>query len=909
MIFFTTKISIGDWIAITSAGIALCALAISIIVSVFQSISKKREIILEHFEEMYNDCFNLRVSISEKLKTDWYYEVDALATNESAFEEALNHVNKLCNLFTAFIYKKDSKKLWLKLMPIKLFNRLIAMYPFILYCRTLNKDNSKFNAFEDMLICCIKSKAIKERYFEKDKIVWVGTRASDSKFSNDSVFDNISIFGHKTSEIRPNHNIKDFNGLLSNEIEKKIKKNPKTQFMIYNPSLSYLVDKKLRKNILCVNNESTLLMLNDKIKTRAKFSGLNINCLPSVTINSDNLDFATLCTQLNSHRLVVQHAHGGGGYATYVVHESNYQSLCEKLRSTFTQYLVSPYLEKSISVNLHVIVCEKQNVIFPASIQIIENINDRLLYRGADFISFREIDSDMKNQVRQMGSAIANELRRMGYKGIAGIDLIIADGQLFFVELNPRFQASSYIIDKYLSDKFQARKKQKFNGLDILAKNLVDLNLNAFNDVANIDISFFDEINYSCYFYFKDGFEKDAINYKLSLLEQSGISVDRDGYNETSALDEESYLFRALFNEKITQISPDGDLWICDNVKFNNLEQETIGLKIALLNQGVRLNINKDNTKLKEAVFDAVDFYIQNVGIHVNSPIKSKLVYLSPFEIVFNGQYPELLFNGTALSRVDIEYDKIENTNEFPERKSLYMSTDRLRINPAIGCQFKSQGLGCRFCNFIPYTTSYSIEQLKKAYDYGRTLNPRHVMIGGGSVLESDNLNIIKRLAEYIKSQDAKMEITLMSVPQNISELSDLKAHGITDVSFNIEIFNEKLARQYMPGKSRFSRQYYFDVLAQATRVWQGYGNVRSLIMVGLERTNDLFDGIKKLVDINVQPVLSVFRPMEHSPLGYMLSPTNSYLRSVYDSASSLLKPKTELGPKCTMCKNNTLAI
>ena len=148
-----------------------------------------------------------------------------------------------------------------------------------------------------------------------------------------------------------------------------------------------------------------------------------------------------------------------------------------------------------------------------------------------------------------------------------------------------------------------------------------------------------------------------------------------------------------------------------------------------------------------------------------------------------------------------------------------------------------------------------------------------------------------------------------MSVPPLIQDLNSIKQAGITDVSFNIEIFDEVLAKQLMPAKSDYTRQYYMEVLSAATKVWPTYGDVRSIIMVGLESTSSLLDGVKKLNDIGVQPVLSVFRPMKNSALYNRLPPSNEYLLEIYNQATKLLAPTGFLGPKCTDCRNNTLSV
>lgn len=44
------------------------------------------------------------------------------------------------------------------------------------------------------------------------------------------------------------------------------------------------------------------------------------------------------------------------------------------------------------------------------------------------------------------------QLCYLGYKGICGIDFLLYDNEVFFLEFNPRFQGASFLIDLALSN-------------------------------------------------------------------------------------------------------------------------------------------------------------------------------------------------------------------------------------------------------------------------------------------------------------------------------------------------------------------------------------------------------------------------------------------------------------------------
>ena len=70
---------------------------------------------------------------------------------------------------------------------------------------------------------------------------------------------------------------------------------------------------------------------------------------------------------------------------------------------------------------------------------------------------------------------------------------------------------------------------------------------------------------------------------------------------------------------------------------------------------------------------------------------------------------------------------------------------------------------------------------------------------------------------------------------QNDAELESLYHAGITEIGFNIEIWDDKIAKKLMPGKGRISRETYMNALKNARKIWKKPYSVRSLLIVGLE--------------------------------------------------------------------------
>ena len=57
--------------------------------------------------------------------------------------------------------------------------------------------------------------------------------------------------------------------------------------------------------------------------------------------------------------------------------------------------------------------------------QIIKAVNDKLLYLGADYIAFRELEHKIHEEIKEYSLNIGRFLQKLGYLGILGIDYII----------------------------------------------------------------------------------------------------------------------------------------------------------------------------------------------------------------------------------------------------------------------------------------------------------------------------------------------------------------------------------------------------------------------------------------------------------------------------------------------------
>lgn len=417
------------------------------------------------FERLYELTFGLRNEISTIMAYDWYYEFNLLVIhNSNANESILLYLNTVNNIFASVGKSWFFNKQLSRLIPIKLFNRLIALTPYINYYRKQDNDASKFEDYIKFIEFCCNIRSIKTRYYDMHHYLWVGIRESDVAY-NDSVERAISVFDAKTSyRIRPNQNTSD----IIQDFEKKIgclnkKKIAHLYTMFYNAQWPYIFKLIKLPHPVCINSSTLLDFLNNKFSVRQYMQSLGINCIPSFVVNGRALTKNHLTILLGNKSWVIQELNGSGGYSTWHICENSFEHSFKSTINPLKDYLVSKYYDHNISINSTIIVSNKQTVVFPASIQIIEEHDNRLHYRGNDFIAFSDLKDDIKTKVLKQSLNVANGLRDKGYLGIAGIDFIVVEDDVLLCEINPRFQASSVVLSKYLKDKFEQNNGNTIN--------------------------------------------------------------------------------------------------------------------------------------------------------------------------------------------------------------------------------------------------------------------------------------------------------------------------------------------------------------------------------------------------------------------------------------------------------------
>jgi hypothetical protein len=757
----------------------------------------------------------------------------------------------------------------------------------------------------------------------KSFLYWVGARESDIVHTNDIYAGSITLFGSNKNEniafsskykVRTNHNLynKDHIEFYESEVLKIINRDKNAFFMFYNPYLAYLMDTRIQGKTVCLNDRSLLNLLRDKICSRLWLSSI-VPTIQNIQLSGKEVNFWDLQKYFpNTDSFVIQASFSSGGFGTWKLQKNNEKDVIIQL-DNHSLYSVSPYLHNNIPVNIHCVIYENDILLLSPSIQIIEEEKHLLIYKGADYIAYNEIDAYSQNAIEQYSKKICEKLQKQGYRGVCGIDFIIFKDEIYFVEVNERFQASTFLLNYALNEN--------------QTPSVNELCLEAFKHVKTTCEKYRHQVPYSSYTYSQSDNPFFNINILKKYKNEPYVKeVLMDGYNIEQSCECDAYLFRIVLTRNICSINSEQGLNFNENISENKFIEysldsslKTIQLKIALLNQGINLTAQAlkyllTKGELREANFSSLDLNISN-SIIVNCPYQLNFSELSPFSINYENKKLILLHYQEEISEVELEMESLLNKKKTKLGTAFssvsFLANDRVRLNYVSACYYKKYKMGCKFCNLPEGGAIIRLSDLFEVIDtYLKEGDFNHFLIGGGSESPDCNFEKILQIISHIRAK-SKKSIYLMSLPpSDINILDQLYEAGLNEIAFNIEIFDRELANKIMPGKGRISIDRYLGALRHAVNLWGSQGAVRSLAILGLEKENTFLQGIETLCKIGVQPIISILRPMPYTPLANKINPSNECCKRIFDKALCICKKYNQiLGPNCVYCQNNTLSL
>lgn len=277
-----------------------------------------------------------------------------------------------------------------------------------------------------------KQKTIENSYFFDFSITLFGNNTDT----------NVSYESYLTFEYwNPDNNLKEIT-IYNRELAKI---NEPCEIMAHNPMVISKCKFNNNMKLICLNDLSILEILDNKIRTHQLMKDI-VPMLNYHILQGKDFIYEDYCKI--SNELVIQHPKGSGGSKTFLCNKENYKQVETMLIPSET-YSLSEYLCNNIPYNIHCLIGKNQIEILPPSMQELEII-DKIEFIGSNFDII--ISNDVKEKLIQYSIAICKKIQSIGYRGVLGIDYIYANDELYFIEINPRFQGSTRQVDGLLKE-------------------------------------------------------------------------------------------------------------------------------------------------------------------------------------------------------------------------------------------------------------------------------------------------------------------------------------------------------------------------------------------------------------------------------------------------------------------------
>ncbi len=142
---------------------------------------------------------------------------------------------------------------------------------------------------------------------------------------------------------------------------------------------------------------------------------------------------------------------GGAGYAIIRQIEDLYTNPVSASDDGF--FSISPFFKNSIPININACIYADGSVrAFLPSYQLIgikELTTRQLGYCGNDFGAVKQLGESIIDEIENVTLQVGAWLAKKEYLGIFGADLLVVDGQIYMVEINPRFQGSTILSSSF----------------------------------------------------------------------------------------------------------------------------------------------------------------------------------------------------------------------------------------------------------------------------------------------------------------------------------------------------------------------------------------------------------------------------------------------------------------------------
>lgn len=757
------------------------------------------------------------------------------------------------------------------------------------------------------------------------KYIWLGIRESDVVDTNGFFAGSITIFGTGSGKNRSmeceincridhNGDCPNYDSFFQGAMRRALRADPGTRFIQYDPTDGVQFPPDLQEKFVFQNDYALLERLNNKISLKRSLETA-VPVLPYVLLRAEECTPSGLREAFpGAEAVVVQRAFSCGGSGTFLLPLSG-ESGCGLAARDDEPCMVTAFQSRSISVNVHCVIYPEEHLLFPPSVQLIDRQNERLTYMGSDYSSYWQISEAERAQVLWTADTICRWLQEQGYLGVCGIDMLLSEGACYLMEINPRFQASSALLNRDLSRRGYPSLQEYHCDAFCRARSALR---RPPADAAGSFITL----------HYRSADKERLMWMRNTVQAAASVSLCEDGLCWERPMEEGCYAFQIRCEGELSSVTFQHTLRLHPNVTLSPFtvtgEQSydnALRLKLLLLARGVSITPATWDAAQRSGGVDWAEFCAVTVqlfdSIWVTAPSMEPWFDLSPAQIDADPESGDFFLRVYGRRIVSVRIMPEDRRGELQTagghyfRDVVYLNPDRLRVYHRDGCSLQDGGMGCQFCDLFGTRRPISFGEIREVLDaYWTEPRIEHYLIGGGSGLPEDEYPMIMEVAKYLHDRSSK-HIYVMSHPiEDMAVLRQLYANGVTEVAFNIEVFDKAIAGKIMPGKSRHSENEYLRSLRNAVSVFGSGGAVRSAVLVGFDDLETFRAGIRRICETGASPMLSLFRPCSDTPLEHYMPMDENAVLTYFEAAESICgEYSIRLGPSCKACQNNVIAM
>jgi len=182
-----------------------------------------------------------------------------------------------------------------------------------------------------------------------------------------------------------------------------------------------------------------------------------------------------------------------GSKGTFFVNNKKELDLLSKKHHFEFPILWREWITEGLPLGVTLVIGKTATVISALRMQAVFNHADRTDYYGVQWLPTSRLSKKSTDNLNSVLNTMADALRKMSYRGVANFDLILKDGQPYFIECNPRLGGATPLL---------TWRKDLLHGedfIDLFARSLTDEtlpdNMNFIPDHDyegfNLDLDFF----------------------------------------------------------------------------------------------------------------------------------------------------------------------------------------------------------------------------------------------------------------------------------------------------------------------------------------------------------------------------------------------------------------------------------